>query len=62
MVRNEEIIKNRESWLFSPSWDIRNTSSMNELGEMPCLKNISMTKILDGKPESNSNDKILKGQ
>jgi hypothetical protein len=28
-----KLVKNRESWFFSQSWYIRNTSSMNELGE-----------------------------
>jgi len=28
-----KLVKNRESRQFNHSWDIRNTSSMNELGE-----------------------------
>jgi hypothetical protein len=30
MIRS---VKDRKSWQFSKSWDIRNTSSMNELAE-----------------------------
>jgi len=29
-----KLAKKRESYQFSQSWDIRNTSSMNELGDI----------------------------
>jgi len=47
----------------SPKWeDIRSGADMNELYAMPCLKNMSMTKILDRISGSNSDDKLLKEQ
>jgi hypothetical protein len=33
-----KLLKNRESRLFNHSWDIRNTSFMNELDEMAVSK------------------------